>query len=143
MKRKNEQGWALLIELMIVALVSTILMSGAVVSYQRLQYVQQEQAARQQLRNVAQAESMIALCAMQSGCAPSVGVANLVPTVPTMNWLGYTFTFTNAACFQYTATPLNPAASQRAYYVDCSNVLHYVSAGSKVAPGPSSAVWQW
>lgn len=141
-KRTNESGIGLLIELLFVMIISTIIMAGAIPAYQRMQAVQQETAARQQLRNVAQANAAIALCNMQAGCAVSVTVSNLIPTQPTINLQGYTFAFTPGACFIYTATPVSPSLGQHSYYIDCTGVVRFVSAPA-TNPTAASPVWAW
>lgn len=137
MKSKTETGFGLLIELLVVCIVSSVLMAMAVPAYMRMQAAQQQVQARQQLRTVAQAEAVIAICQLTVGCTVSPGVANIVPAQPAITQFGYVLTFTNGACWMYTATPSTNFYSQYSYYTDCTGVLRYAMNN----PTAASPVW--
>lgn len=142
MKKKNERGFALILELMLVCLITTILMAMALPAYQRVLAIQEEQAARSYMRTIAWAESTISLCNLQPGCSVPVGVSSLVPTLPTVTQYGYSFNYVSGACWQISATPMNSAMLQRNYFMSCDGLLHAQSYGTGIATA-SSPVWAY
>jgi type II secretory pathway pseudopilin PulG len=137
-RKQNQAGFALLLELMVVCLVTTTLMCMAVPGFMRVRSSEQEVQARQQMRTVSNANAAIAICQQTTGCVVNPGVSSLVPAAPSITQGGYTFVYTTGSCWNYIATPVSDELGQRSYYVDCTGVLRF---GTN--PGPTSPIWSW
>jgi type II secretory pathway pseudopilin PulG len=119
---RNQRGFALLIELLIVCIVSTTLMAMAVPAFLAFKRSQNQQLAEQQIRTVAQAQAAIAICQGTAGCSPSVGLTSLVPVDGILNMFGYTLQMQHVgATWIYTAQPIVAnSTGYYAFYVDTS-----------------------
>src|SRR5215469_17148454 len=77
--RKSEEGFGILLELLVAMAISTILLAGSTVAIFKVQAAQSQIAAQQRLRQVTQAQAALAICAQTSGCVPSIGLAAIIP----------------------------------------------------------------
>lgn len=107
MKSKKERGFGLLLELLIAMAITTILLAGSTALVYRVRAVQNQADAQMRLRQIAQAEATIAICAQTVGCIPSVGLTAIIPPDGSViQQSGYTFTFNwNHGYWTYTAVP--------------------------------------
>lgn len=122
MRHKNQGGFALLLEMMLVCLILLILAAIAVPSFAQMQRSQNQQAARKRVEQVAWVESTIALCSLNPGCNSSA-ILPLLPQQPSMQVGGYQFNFAvSGSTWTYTASP-QPNRGTFAYFVDTSGVL--------------------
>ena len=137
MKKKTERGFGLLLELLIAMAITTILLAGSTALAYRVRAVHNQTDAQIKLRQVAQAEATIAICAQTAGCTPSVGLTAIVPADGSViRQSGYTFTFNwNAGYWTYTAIPTSQGFSGTGtFYIDFTGVCrcmpdNYPSAG--------------
>jgi type IV pilus assembly protein PilE len=122
MRRKNQSGFVLLLEMMLVCLILLTLAAIATPSFVQMQRSQTQQAARKRVEQVAWVESTIALCALNPGCNSSA-IVPLLPQQPSMQVGGYQFDFAvSGSNWTYTATP-RVNRGTFAYFVDTSGVL--------------------
>jgi len=93
-KSRNDGGFGLLLELLIAMAITTVLLAGSTVLAYRVRAAQNQTDAQTRLRQVAQAEAAIAICAQTAGCTPSVGLTAIIPPDGSaIEQSGYTFTF--------------------------------------------------
>ena len=107
MKSKNERGFGLLLELLIAMAITTILLAGSTALVYRVRAAQNQTDAQTRLRQIAQAEAAIAICAQTAGCIPSVALTAIIPPDGSVILQsGYTFSFNwNHGYWTYTAVP--------------------------------------
>lgn len=140
MKSKTERGFGLLLELLIAMAITTILLAGSTVLAYRVQAVHNQTDAQIKLRQVAQAEAAIAICAQTAGCTPSVGLTAIIPPDGSViRQSGYTFTFNmNGGYWTYTAVPTSQGFSGTVtFYIDFTGVCRCLPDGNPTA-GPTS-----
>ena len=125
MKSKTERGFGLLLELLIAMAITIILLAGSTALVYRVRAAQNQTDAQTRLRQVAQAEAAIAICAQTAGCTPSVGLTAIIPPDGSViRQSGYTFTFTwNTGYWTYTAVPTSQGFSGTGtFYIDFTGV---------------------
>jgi type II secretory pathway pseudopilin PulG len=140
MKSKNERGFGLLLELLIAMAITTILLAGSTVLAYRVRAVQNQTDAQIRLRQIAQAEAAIAICAQTAGCTPSVGLTAIIPSNGSViQQSGYTFTFSwNNGYWTYTAVPSAQGFSGAGtFYIDFTGVCRCMPDNNPSA-GPTS-----
>jgi len=125
--RHRQAGFAILLELLIAGMVSTILLCMATVNVVQVRASQNQENARTRLRTVAQAQASIALCNAQRGCVVPNGIAHIVPPVGTVTQFGYTYTMgTDAVTGEWwlTANPVVVGFSgTQTYFIDDTGIL--------------------
>ena len=125
MKSRNDGGFGLLLELLIAMAITTILLAGSTVLAYRVRAAQNQTDAQTRLRQVAQAEAAIAICAQTTGCTPSVGLTAIIPPDGSaIEQSGYTFTFNwNGGYWTYTAVPtVQGFSGTGTFYMDFTGV---------------------
>ena len=140
MKSKKERGFGLLLELLIAMAITTILLAGSTVLAYRVRAVQNQTDAQTRLRQVAQAEAAIAICAQTAGCTPSVGLTAIIPSDGSViQQSGYTFIFNwNNGYWAYSAVPITQGFSgTETFYIDFTGVCRCVPDNNPAA-GPTS-----
>ena len=140
MKSKDERGFGLLIELLIAMAITTILLAGSTVLVSRVQAAQNQADAQTKLRQIAQAEAAIAICAQTAGCAPSVGLTAIIPPDGSViKQSGYAFTFSwNNGYWTYTAVPtVQGFSGTRTFYIDYTGISRCMPDNNSPA-GPNS-----
>jgi type II secretory pathway pseudopilin PulG len=119
--RKSEWGFALLLELMITCMVTTILMAMAVPAFMQMRAATYQEAAESQVRTIGRAQAAVALCSV-SNCSAQA-VVGLIPAPGTVQMQGYSFVMVGGANWTYTAVPLSTAAGHYQFYVDQSETV--------------------
>ena len=140
MRDKKESGFGILVELLIAMAISTIILAGSTAIVYRIRATQNQSDAQTRLRQVAQAEATISICAQTAGCAPSVGLTGIVPPDGSViQQSGYTFSFAwNGGYWTYTAVPiLQGVSGVSSYYIDFTGVCRCMPNNSPSA-GPTS-----
>jgi len=138
--RKSEAGFGILLELLVAMAISAILLAGSTVAIFRVQAAQNQVAAQQRLRQVAQAQAALAICAQTSGCVPTIGLAAIIPpdgsSIPQS---GYLFQYSyNSGSWIMTAVPVSQSFSgQATYRIDYTGILRCMPDNGPSA-GPSS-----
>lgn len=134
---RSEKGIALLVEMLIVCIVTSILMAMSVPSFTAMMRSQNQVAAHKQVSLVSQAQSEVAICSVNNTCS-AAAVAPLVPAPGTMVMGGYTYVFAqNGNTWTYTATPqLGFNAGAFAYFVDQTGIVRCAPSGASVASPP-------
>ena len=125
MKSKRERGFGLLLELLIAMAITTVLLAGSTALVYRVRAVQNQADAQTRLRQIAQAEAAIAICAQTAGCVPGVGLTAIIPADGSViQQSGYTFTFNwNQGSWTYTAVPTAQGFSGTGtFYIDYTGV---------------------
>lgn len=125
MKSKTERGFGLLLELLIAMAITTILLAGSTALVYRIRAAQNQADAQTRLRQVAQAEAAIAICAQTAGCTPSVALTAIIPSDGSViQQSGYTFAFNwNNGYWAYTAVPTAQGFSGTGtFYIDFTAV---------------------
>jgi hypothetical protein len=120
--------------------ITTILLAGSTVLMSRVQAAQNQADAQTRLRQIAQAEAAIAICAQTAGCTPSVGLTAIIPPDESaIRQSGYTFTFSwNHGYWTYTAVPtVQGFSGTRTFYIDYTGVCRCMPDHNPSA-GPSS-----
>jgi len=138
--KRSEAGFGILLELLVAMAISTILLAGSTVAIFRVQAAQNEIAAQQRLRQVAQAQAALAICAQTSGCVPSVGLAAIIPPDgSSIAQSGYLFQYSNNSGLWFmTAAPVSQSFSgQATYRIDYTGILRCMPDNDPPA-GPSS-----
>ncbi len=138
-RRRKDAGFALLIELLIVCIVTSIVMCGAVVSWQGMRAVINMQGAEARIRQFGNANALVTLCAMQTGCvSPSGAIA--ITQWPAMgspiNIQRYTWTYVPGPNWSMTATPQTPQDGTYSFYVDQSNSVRCALGSAVTATSP-------
>lgn len=142
MKNKRERGFGLLLELLIAMAITTILLAGSTALVYRVRAVQNQTDAQTRLRQVAQAEATIAICAQTAGCAPSVGLTAIIPADGSaIQQSGYTFIFNwNHGYWTYTAVPTTQGFSGTGtLYIDFTGVCRCMPDNNPSASSASPA----
>ena len=140
MKNKRERGFGLLLELLMAMAITTILLAGSTALVYRVRAVQNQADAQTRLRQIAQAEAALAICAQTAGCIPSVGVTAIIPADESViQQSGYTFTFNwNHGSWTYTAVPSAQGFSGTGtFYIDFTGVCRCMPDNNPSA-GPTS-----
>jgi hypothetical protein len=140
MKRRDERGFGLLIELLMAMAITTILLAGSTVLAYRVKAAQNQTDAQTRLRQIAQAEAAIAICAHTVGCVPGVGLTAIIPSDGSViQQSGYSFTFNwNGGFWTYTAIPNAQGFSgTTTFYMDYTGVCRCMPDNSPPA-GPNS-----
>lgn len=109
---KRQAGYALLAEMLVVAVILTTIAAMAVPNLQRIQWNQQQSTARARLEMVAKAQQVIAICMGTQGCVVSPALQAIVPPPGVIVTTGYTFTYSDG--WSYSATPIQPQSGQQA-----------------------------
>ena len=125
MKSKTERGFGLLLELLIAMAITTILLASSTALVYRVRAAQNQTDAQTRLRQLAQAEAAIAICAQTAGCTANVGLTAIIPPDGSViQQSGYTFTFTwNNGYWTYTAVPTSQGFSGTGtFYIDFTGV---------------------
>ena len=138
--RKSEKGFGILLELLVAMAISTILLAGSTVAIFRVQAAQNQIAAQQRLRQVAQAQAALAICAQTSGCVPSIGLAAIIPPDgSSIAQSGYLFQYSNNSGLWFmTAVPVSQSFSgQATYWINYTGILRCMPDNDPSA-GPSS-----
>jgi len=138
--RKSEKGFGILLELLVAMAISTILLAGSTVAIYRVQAAQNQIAAQQRLRQVAQAQAVLAICAQTSGCVPSIGLAAIIPPDgSSIAQSGYLFQYSNNSGLWFmTAVPVSQSFSgQATYWTNYTGMLRCMPHNDPSA-GPSS-----
>jgi type II secretory pathway pseudopilin PulG len=137
MKRRRQAGIGLLIELLIAATVSSILLAMSSPYIVGLQRVANQQAAHQRVQQVSQAKVQLAICAMTTGCTPNAAVLALIPPVGSLQMNGYLFSYgdSGGASWQMTAQPTSSFTGVYSYYITSDGILRCVQ---NAPAGPSS-----
>jgi hypothetical protein len=140
MKNKRERGFGLLLELLISMAITTILLAGSTVLVYRVRAAQNQVDAQARLRQTAQAEAAIAICAQTAGCIPSVGLTAIIPVDGSViQQSGYSFIFNwNHGYWTYTAVPTAQGFSGTGtFYIDFTGVCRCMPDNNPAA-GPTS-----
>jgi hypothetical protein len=140
MRNKKESGFGILVELLIAMAISTIILAGSTAIVYRVRATQNQSDAQTRLRQVAQAEATISICAQTSGCVPSVGLTGIVPpNGSVIQQSGYTFSFSwNGGYWTYTAVPIMQGVSGvETFYIDFTGVCRCMPDNNPSA-GPTS-----
>jgi hypothetical protein len=140
MSSKKERGFGLLLELMIAMAITTILLAGSTALVYRLRAVQNQVDAQTRLRQLAQAEAAIAICAQTMGCTPGVGLTAIIPPDGSViEQSGYTFAFNwNHGYWSYTAVPtVQGFSGTSTLYIDYTGVSRCMPDNNPSA-GPNS-----
>jgi type II secretory pathway pseudopilin PulG len=140
MKSRNDGGFGLLLELLIAMAITTILLAGSTVLAYRVRAAQNQTDAQTRLRQVAQAEAAIAICAQTAGCTSGVGITAIIPPDGSaIQQSGYTFTFNwNNGYWTYTAVPIVQGFSGTGtFYMDFTG-LGRCSPDNTPSAGPAS-----
>lgn len=122
----SEKGFALLLELLIVCIVSSVLFAMAVVPFMKLRASEDMHSAETQVRLIGNTQANLALCSVTPSCIPSMAVQNIANApslVPggVMQIGTYTYTWNSInGNWNYTAMS-NQGMSN--FYVDGSNVV--------------------
>lgn len=138
--RKPEAGFGILLELLVAMAISAILLAGSTVAIFRVRGTQNQVDAQQRLRQVAQAQAALAICAQTSGCVPSVALAAIIPpdgsNIPQS---GYVFHYSNNfGSWIMTAVPVSQTFSgQATYWMDYTGILRCMPDDNPLA-GPTS-----
>ena len=138
--RNPEAGFGILLELLVAMAISAILLAGSTVAIYRVRGAQNQVDAQQRLRQVAQAEATLAICAQTSGCVPSVALTGIIPpdgsSIPQS---GYVFHYSNNfGSWIMTAVPVNQTFSgQATYWIDYTGILRCMPNNDPPA-GPTS-----
>jgi type II secretory pathway component PulJ len=138
--RRSEKGFGILLELLVAMAISTILLAGSTVAIYRVQAAQNQIAAQQRLRQVAQAQAVLAICAQTSGCVPSIGLAAIIPPDgSSIAQSGYLFQYSNNSGLWFmTAVPVSQSFSgQATYWTNYTGILRCMPDNDPSA-GPSS-----
>src|SRR5215469_12887371 len=138
--RKSEAGFGILLELLVAMAISTILIAGSTVAIFRVQAAQNQIAAQQRLRQVAQAQAALAICGQTSGCVPSVGLTAIIPADgSSIAQSGYLFQYSsNSGLWFMSAVPVNQSFSgQATYWINYAGILRCMPDNDPPA-GPSS-----
>ena len=125
MKSKTERGFGLLLELLIAMAITTILLASSTALVYRVRAAQNQTDAQTRLRQLAQAEAAIAICAQTAGCTANVGLTAIIPPDGSViQQSGYKFTFTwNNGYWTYTAVPTSQGFSGTGtFYIDFTGV---------------------
>lgn len=126
MRNKSERGFGLLLELLIAMAITTILLAGSTALVYRVRAAQNQTDAQTRLRQVAQAEAAIAICAQTIGCVPSAGVTAIIPPDgSSISQSGYVFQYSaNGGLWVMTAVPVTQAFSgQATYWINYTGIL--------------------
>lgn len=140
MKTKKERGFGLLLELLIAMAITTILLAGSTALVYRVKATQNQADAQTRLRQIAFAESTIAICAQTPGCTPGVGVTAIIPADGSViQQSGYTFIFNwNHGYWTYTAVPtVQGFSGTGTFYIDLTGICRCMPNDSPRA-GPTS-----
>lgn len=138
--RNPEAGFGILLELLVAMAISSVLLAGSTVAFHRVQATQNQLAAQQRLRQVAQAQAALAICAQTSGCVPSAGVTAIIPpdssSIPQS---GYVFQYSaNGGLWVMTAVPVSQVFSgQATYWINYTGILRCMPDNDPPA-GPTS-----
>src|SRR5262249_38413635 len=120
--------------------ITTVLLAGSTVLAYRFRAAQNQTDAQTRLRQVAQAEAAIAICAQTAGCAPRVGLtAILPPEGSAIQQSGYTFTCNrNGGYWTDTAVPrVQGFSGTGTFYMDFRGVCR-CSQDNNPSAGPAS-----
>ena len=140
MRNRNERGFGLLLELLIAMAITTILLASSTALIYRVRAVQNQTDAQTRLRQIAEAEAAIAICAQTAGCTPNIGLTAIIPPDGSaIQQSGYTFTFKwNGGYWTYTAVPIVQGFSGiGTFYIDYTGVCRCMPDNSPSA-GPNS-----
>lgn len=140
MKSQNEYGFGLLLELLIAMAITTMLLAGSTALVYRVRAVQNQTDAQTRLRQIAQAEAAIVICAQTPGCTPSVGLTAIIPPDgSTIRQSGYAFSFNlNHGYWTYTAVPtVQGFSGTGTFYIDFTGVCRCMPDNNPTA-GPTS-----
>jgi hypothetical protein len=140
MRKKREAGFGLLLELLIAMAITTTILAGSTAIVYRVKAMQNQSDAQTRLRQVAQAEAAIAICAQTAGCSPSIGLVAIVPDDGSViQQSGYTFTFhLNGGNWIYTAVPtIQGFSGGGTFYLDVTGVCRCMPDNNPSA-GPAS-----
>lgn len=135
-----ESGFGLLVELLVAMAISAILLAGSTAMVFRVRATQNQVDAQTRLRQVAQAEAAISICAQTTECTPSVGLTSIIPAngsaIPQS---GYIFAFNwNGGNWTYTAIPIAQGFSGiGTFYVDVTGIIRCMPDNNPAA-GPAS-----
>jgi type II secretory pathway pseudopilin PulG len=135
-----ESGFGLLLELVVAMAITAILLAGSTAIVFRVRAVQNQVDAQMRLRQVAQAEAAIAICAQTPQCTPSIGLTAIVPADGSViQQSGYAFAFHwNSGYWTYTAVPTSQNFSGVAtFYADVTGIIRCMP-NNDPAAGPTS-----
>lgn len=109
MKRKNQRGFALLLELILAMAVTGVMLTSATVAVVANIRTRNATTAKTRLRQVAGANNALAICAATSGCVPSHALQAMIPAAGTITTEGHVYVYVivdGMGDWTYSATPL-------------------------------------
>jgi type II secretory pathway pseudopilin PulG len=124
--RRNQKGFALLLEMLIVCIVMAVLAAIAVPNLVQVRASFNQQAARERVETVSRAQSASALCTATPACTVSIGVNALIPAPGVLTQRGYLFTYTvnPDGTWSYIAAPVSPGVTgHETYAVDQTGTI--------------------
>lgn len=133
MKNRNQQGFVLLLELMIATLVAAVMLSAATVGIVRLNAVGNQLSARDRVKQVASAKYIVTYCAIPANACSGMPFAPIVPPAGQIVTEGYTFqmTLVDGNTWTFTATPVAWGYSGAAsFFVTNDQILRCTADGS-------------
>lgn len=143
MRVKKQRGVILIIDVLISAIMLSILAAMAVVPLMKLRATQYQTDAEARVRQFGNLKTQLGLCAMTVGCISNQTVLSVVnatetnPDTPVVLG-GYTFTYSpntgGDGAYQYVAVP--NSAGYASFSVDDSNVLHFSRTGAASFTSP-------
>jgi type II secretory pathway pseudopilin PulG len=107
-RARQQRGFVLLLELLVVVAITAILLSMSVIPVMRIRAVEQTTQAKQRLIQVLNASVVVSLCAIPANSCSSAAVQGLIPPAGTMVIQGFRHQMVqvDANIWQLTATPL-------------------------------------
>lgn len=128
-KRKlNSQSGVgvLLIELLIVMAIAGVLLASSSASVLRIRAIQNQTDAKIRLRQVAQAKTAVAYCAIPANMCSAAPLAATLPAPGVLLQSGYQYTFVqvDAVSWTFTAAPISEGfTGADTYFVDQTSII--------------------
>ena len=129
MKRKltSQSGvGVLLLELLIVMAITAIILAASSASVIRIRAIQNQTDAKTRLRQVAQAQTTVAYCAIPANLCSAAPLAAIVPPPGVALQSGYQFAFVqvDSVSWTFTATPISAGfTGSENYFVDQTSII--------------------
>ncbi len=132
MRKRNRNGYGLILELLFVCIVSSILMAEAIPMWIEVRLAQQQQDTLQHIRQYGHAVTAVNLCAITQGCVTPAAL-NAITTWPltfypgTITIEGYIWKYglscgaDSLACL--TATPKTNVDGKYAFFIDDTSTV--------------------
>jgi type II secretory pathway pseudopilin PulG len=128
-KRKlNSQSGVgvLLLELLIVMAITAIILAASSASVLRIRAIQNQTDAKIRIRQVAQAQTAVAFCAIPANMCSAAPLAAILPPPGEVLQSGYRFTFVRVdpVSWTFTATPISAGfTGADNYFVDQTSII--------------------